>query len=117
MSDDPRDPDAARTRLTALREALTAGEIARDAMGKTVELDQTRTGRLSRMDALQAQAMAKASQQRARIQLKRIDAAIARVEAGSYGDCAACGERIADARLEADPATPFCRDCAEAREA
>lgn len=110
------DQEAIRQRLLALREALTTGETARREMGGTVELDQTRTGRLSRMDALQAQAMAKAEQQRARIAIRKIDAALQRLEAGAYGDCAACGEPIPRERLDADPATPFCRECAEARQ-
>lgn len=104
-------------RLLELREAVTAGEAARREMGRTVDLDQTRTGRLSRMDALQAQAMAKAGQQRANIRIRQIDAALKRLENGTYGDCAACGEPIPRARLDADPVTPFCRECAETRQA
>lgn len=105
-----------RQMLLAMQETLQAGAKSRDDMGKTVELDQTRTGRLSRMDALQAQAMARAGAQRAANQARRITAALARIEAGTFGDCAACEEPIAEARLEADPANPFCLDCAEARQ-
>lgn len=112
----PDDQAIIRARLTALRVALAAGADSRSEMRRTVELDQTRTGRLSRMDALAAQAMADAGERRARIELQRIDAALARLEAGSYGDCAACGEPIEAARLEASPATPFCVACAAARE-
>ncbi len=104
-----------RTMLLDMQATLQAGAESRDSMGQTVELDQTRTGRLSRMDALQAQAMAKAGAQRAANQARRITAALARVDAGTFGDCAACEEPIAEARLEADPANPFCLDCAEAR--
>jgi len=45
-------------------------------------------------------------------ELRRIDAALARVEEGSYGTCARCGEEIAPARLNALPDTPFCANCA-----
>lgn len=114
MSD--HDPEQVRERLLALREALLAGADSRSEMSRTVDLDQTRTGRLSRMDAMAAQAMARAGEQRARIELQRIEAALARVEAGTYGDCAGCGEPIEPGRLEASPATPFCLACAEARE-
>ncbi len=45
-------------------------------------------------------------------ELKSIEAALARVEAGTYGECVKCGEEISTERLEALPATPFCRNCA-----
>ena len=117
MPTKPNDTESIRGRLLALRESLPTGEAARREMGGTVALDQTRTGRLSRMDALQAPAMAKAEQQRARIAIRKIDAALQRLEVGTYGDCAACGEPIPAQRLHADPATPFCRECAEQRQA
>ncbi len=45
-------------------------------------------------------------------QLADVAAALARIEADSYGACTQCGEDIEEARLEALPATPFCIDCA-----
>lgn len=45
-------------------------------------------------------------------ELKRIEAALKRIDDGSYGDCVKCGEEIAPERLELLPATPFCRNCA-----
>ncbi len=42
--------------------------------------------------------------------------AIARVDAGVYGQCLVCGEAIAAARLEAVPETTTCLACAAARE-
>ena len=45
-------------------------------------------------------------------EVKRIDAALKRIDAGTYGDCVKCGEPISDARLELLPATPFCKRCA-----
>lgn len=51
--------------------------------------------------------------------LARIDAAIARIDKGDYGRCAACGQPIPEERLEILPDTPYCvRDSArEEREA
>ena len=98
-----------------LAELESVAESRREA-GGTVELDQTRSGRLSRMDALQAQAMAQAGQRRAGEEIKRIRAALGRMERGEYGECSACGEPIAPARLAADPAAPLCLRCAAARE-
>lgn len=45
-------------------------------------------------------------------ELRRIDAALGRIEDGSYGLCVKCGEPIAPARLEALPDTPHCVNCA-----
>lgn len=81
--------------------------------GKPVELDQTRVGRLSRMDALQNQAMAQETERRRRQELIRIDAALRRIEDETYGDCAECGEAIAEKRLALDPSAVLCIDCAE----
>lgn len=77
-----------------------------------VELDQSRIGRLSRMDALQGQAMAEAQGERRRLERLRIENAMARIEDGSYGECLRCSDDIAVARLEADPAIPICVVCA-----
>ena len=68
-----------------------------------VELDQTRQGRLSRMDALQGQAMAQETERRRQAELKRIEAALARMASGDYGYCLSCDEEIAAKRLEFDP--------------
>lgn len=45
-------------------------------------------------------------------EVRQIDAALARIADGSYGDCVKCGEPIAGARLELLPATPLCANCA-----
>lgn len=45
-------------------------------------------------------------------EIERIRAALARIEAGEYGICVRCGAEISEERLDALPATPFCRDCA-----
>ncbi len=90
-------------------------ETRKDA-SSTVELDQTRTGRLSRMDALQGQAMAQAGQQRAEAELKAISAALERIDDGSFGECFECGNDIAEGRLRANPTVTLCIKCAEAKE-
>ncbi|MEL7490925.1 MAG: TraR/DksA family transcriptional regulator [Pseudomonadota bacterium] len=79
---------------------------------KAVELDQQVMGRLSRQDALQQQAMAKAQEARRSAELKRLAAALARINEGEFGWCADCGEAIAQKRLEIDPAAELCVRCA-----
>jgi len=48
--------------------------------------------------------------------LNKIDAALRRLEEGTYGDCFECGEEISEARLRALPFAVRCKDCEEARE-
>lgn len=45
-------------------------------------------------------------------EVKRIDAALARMEAGEYGVCLNCGSEISTARLDVLPDTALCRNCA-----
>lgn len=79
---------------------------------KPVELDQTRVGRLSRMDALQSQALAQETVRRRTNELARIDAALERLKSGDYGYCVRCDEEISEKRLKLDPSAPLCIDCA-----
>lgn len=103
--------DARRALLARRREIVNLSAMARDARS-VVSLDQQSVGRLSRMDALQGQAMAQASERQRVAELARIDAAVQRIDAGTYGDCLSCGEEIAPGRLEADPAASLCIACA-----
>jgi DnaK suppressor protein len=100
-------------RMRALRQELRAQDaIAAESRGP-VELDQQSVGRLSRMDALQQQAMADAEARRRQNDLARIGAALRRIEQGEYGWCSECGEPIGKRRLEADPMATRCIRCAD----
>ncbi len=99
--------------LKARRDELLHLEEVTEEQRRPVELDQSRVGRLSRMDALQDQAMSLETERRRQLELQRIDAALARLAEGEYGFCVNCGEEIAARRLELDPAVPICVDCAE----
>lgn len=100
-----------RTKLEELQnELLHLAEESAEGRN-AVELDQTRVGRLSRMDALQSQAMNNAIAARRKQQLARIEAAFERLEEGEYGYCLGCGEEIAKKRLELDPTIPTCTGC------
>jgi DnaK suppressor protein len=72
---------------------------------------------LSRMDAMQLQAIAQDQLERFNLRRRKVEAALARVSAGAYGLCCECHANIAVDRLEADPAEVFCQECAEEREA
>ena len=105
-------PDKARQRLLALRQELQATSRQSREDRAPVALDQQSVGRLSRMDALQQQAMAQAAERARARELQRIDAALRRIEEGEYGWCAVCGEAIAERRLEVDPCATHCVSCA-----
>jgi DnaK suppressor protein len=102
----------ARKALDERRRDLLAVAQASAESRKPVELDQTRVGRLSRMDALRDQAMALETERRRDAEIYRIDAALKRLIDGEWGYCATCGEDIPAKRLELDPAIPVCVDCA-----
>ncbi|MBO9426772.1 TraR/DksA C4-type zinc finger protein [Labrenzia sp. R4_1] len=104
---------AVRETLVRLKAELESfSEISENARA-TVMLDQQAVGRLSRMDSLQGQAMAQASERQRRADIQRIEAALKRLDEGEYGYCVDCGEAIAAKRLEVDPAAAFCIRCAK----
>ena len=107
------DTDDFRERLEQAREALQALSEMTDEAAKPVELDQTRVGRVSRMDAMQAQAMSLEAQRRRELQLKKIEAAFKRLDSGDFGYCVTCGEEINVERLKIELTTLLCIDCAE----
>lgn len=108
----PIDLAAMKARLEAQREEVRQLLEAGAESGRTVELDQTRVGRLSRMDAMQSQAMAAETERRRGHELRRIEAALGRIAGEEFGYCLSCGEDIPRKRLELDPTTPICVDCA-----
>ena len=78
---------------------------------RTVELDQTAVGRLSRMDSLQNQSLSKGLREREVVRLSQIRDALARVQEGTYGVCTECGGAIPPERLFVFPEAPECADC------
>lgn len=104
--------DEARTALLARRDALDKDYALNADARDTVELQQDSVGRLSRMDALQQQAMAQAQERRRVAERARIGAALSRIEDGEWGYCLTCGEEIAEQRLAHDPSVPTCVKCA-----
>jgi len=105
-----------REKLLKLKAEIEADAERAGASAAIVELDQSKVGRLSRMDAMQAQAMAQASEQRRKATLQRITVALKRIDDGEYGVCKACDEPINPKRLEFDPTTTLCIDCASKSE-
>ncbi len=77
-----------------LRSDLDFGDSFADAGSVTAE----RTEVLGLVDSIKGQ-------------LDDVDAALARIETGKYGECENCGKDIPVARLEARPASILCIDC------
>ncbi len=102
----------------ALMEARLEEIAAEEARGKegqaVVTLDQQMVGRLSRMDALQNQAMAQAQAGRRQQEAARLRAALERLDTGDYGWCEDCGEQIPQGRLKIDLTATRCVSCASA---
>lgn len=106
------DQDRLRQALTSRLDELRQSSASTAAGRKPVELDQTSVGRLSRMDAMQMQAMAQASERMRAQEIGRIKATLKRIDEGEFGFCIGCGEAIAPARLTIDPTIPTCIRCA-----
>lgn len=103
--------DDFKTQLFALRAELESIQASSAADSKPVELDQSAVGRLSRMDAMQGQAMAQATARRRMEQLQRIEGALRRFESGDFGFCAICDDEIDPKRLHVDPTLTRCVKC------
>ena len=96
-------------------EIMDLAQVGEESAG-TVKLDQARVGRLSRMDALQGQAMSQEVLRRRKAQLSEIRKALKRIDADNYGECQKCGVNITFERLKFKPEALFCIDCANATE-
>lgn len=104
--------DEARTALEARLEELDRLDAMSAGGREPVTLQQDAVGRLSRMDAMQQQAMAQAEERRRQHERSRIRRALERLEEGEWGWCATCGEEIAEGRLRNDPSVATCVECA-----
>ena len=102
----------ARKILIARREELEQLSQNSAEARETVTLDQASVGRLSRMDAIQQQAMAQATERQRSVEISRIENALKRLDEDEYGFCVECGEDISVKRMEIDPAATHCIKCA-----
>lgn len=103
--------EALKAALEIERAELLALSDATKQARAPVALDQQSVGRLSRMDAMQQQSMDVAREGRRRDRLAILDAALKRLEQDDYGYCLSCGDDIALARLQIDPAVTQCIGC------
>lgn len=102
--------------LRALLVALRTSAQENAALTETVHLDQAAMGRVSRVDAMQAQKMAEAGARRNELRMKQVIVALKAVDDDAFGDCKVCGEPIGYGRLKARPESPACVGCMAALE-
>jgi len=107
MNMQPRARTTLQTRLDLLQESLGGLQRAHTNHGTPDwgPLDVEQTG-----DA-QRDAHGRSGER----EIAMIKAALDRIEAGTYGICTSCGERIEPERLAMLPAAPLCAACAGAR--
>ncbi|RLB70020.1 MAG: TraR/DksA family transcriptional regulator [Deltaproteobacteria bacterium] len=99
-----------QNKLLLLKDELELLLLTSSASSQAVDLDQP-IGRLSRMDALQQQAMAVANRAGHQQRLTLIEAALLAIRMERYGECRRCEEPIGYARLNVRPESPFCLEC------
>ena len=100
-----------REELDRQLEKLKRSMRVTDEALRPIELDQTAVGRLSRIDSLQNQGLAKNLHEREQVKLALLLEALKRMEAGAYGVCTRCGGQIPFERLFVFPETPECGGC------
>ena len=109
MDRSENETEAIRNRLRQHKAELqkrvnTIHEHARNPLEQDSAEQAAQLGNVAVVSALESEAVQ---------ELADIDAALHRLDAGTYGDCVSCGEPIGDARLKVRPAATQCRDCAE----
>ena len=105
-----------RQKLLQLKSELREQEELSQEGKSIVELDQSKMGRLSRLDAMQGQQMAMEEARRRQRQLLKIDGALRRIESDEYGICFICEEEIDVRRLNFDLTSTRCIECANKEE-
>lgn len=113
----PRELEEARSELRRRRKAIL--EATTDAGAEHEALRTAERGHELEEEAQAEQGLVDLERlgDAERLELRRIDAAMARLDEGSYGTCGACGAKIEVRRLKALPWAVRCASCEEAREA
>ncbi len=111
-----KDIEHLKDQLLEIKSELQQSIELAQSSADTVELDQTKAGRVSRGDALMQQEMAKAGLERDRRHFLQVIKALSRIEEEDYGFCAECDEPISIERLKIMPEAELCIRCMEKRE-
>jgi DnaK suppressor protein len=93
--------------LEKIRSESAGSEEEREAIAPDVAI-----GRLSRLDAMQMQEVAKEADRRREERVSLLEMALEQLDSGTYGRCTRCGEDIAFERLKVTPEATTCSGCA-----
>ena len=104
--------DLLQTTLVELKTQIALGGES----SKTVELDQTMMGRVSRIDAIQQQKIAQAGFERDKLHFLQINRALQNIDSEEFGYCMECDEDICFSRLMVKPESTFCVSCQQNKE-
>ncbi len=99
-----------KAQLQALVKELTKAIAETAEFTKPVDLDAP-IGRVSRIDAIAVQQMAKESRRRLQDRLRGSKAALKRMDAGDFGFCVVCDDPIDRRRLNSRPESAACVRC------
>ena len=108
--------DVLTQQLISVKNELSRFLKLSESSSEVVELDQSKVGRLSRMDAMQQQQMASAGKRAQQLQLTQTNRALKKIEIDEYGFCIDCDDVIAFSRLQIKPESERCINCQQAYE-
>jgi len=117
------DPEQARQLITSERERLEGLVREREAEGIGTQSESDQISELSSLDQHQGDIASETFErekdfsllEQLEAELGDLDAALRKVEEGTYGTCEICGNEISLERLEARPGSRTCIDHADAR--
>jgi len=109
-----QEQESFRPVLVELQKSITAELDGTSAADSSITPDNA-IGRLTRMEAIQAQSISQAGKARLKKRLGMIDRALRSIYEGTYGSCVSCGEDINAGRLEIRPESRLCVRCAGRR--
>lgn len=105
---------ALQHQLNAVADEIRLALKQEDPTKDSITIDNA-IGRVTRMEAIQAQSMDQEGRRRQKSRLQQIERALERIEEGSYGTCVSCGDEIPKGRLEIMPESALCVKCASRR--
>lgn len=107
----PAEQESFREALLLLKASIEAELTGGSGPDESIRPDNA-IGRLTRMEAIQAQSISAAGKARLRKRLPQIDRALKAIDEGTYGICVTCGEPIPAGRLDIRPESRLCVGCA-----
>jgi RNA polymerase-binding transcription factor DksA len=97
-----------RLRQRELHTEVRAARLATWQSGNALHDVEDRKDEAARRQTAEVES---AQERRGLAELADVEAALARLDAGTYGECLRCGEAIPMARLQVQPAARYCAVC------